>query len=137
MPANFYSKGVDGLYTWFFKWPLGDSERSALTEMGDPELVMEGNMRFVKRRRRADGTALGYVADLPFEIPEANPAKRYSIPFNIADDIAGDSDRIQRVQLRLRVQNLVSADRLTIHLNGEALENEICLRSIGRLDGFL
>lgn len=132
--ANFYSKGVDGLYTWFFKWPLGDSERSALTEMGDPDLVKEGNKRYVKRRRRADVTALGYDADLPIEIPEANPAKRYSIPFNIADDIAGDSDRIQRVQLRLRVQNLVSADRLTIHLNGESLENEICLRSFGRLN---
>ena len=25
--ANYWTRGADGLYTWFLKWPLGDTER--------------------------------------------------------------------------------------------------------------
>ena len=33
--ANFWDRGVDGLYTWFMRWPLGDAQRRTLTELGD------------------------------------------------------------------------------------------------------
>ena len=129
--ANFYAKGVDGVYTWFMKWPLGDLERSALTNIGDPDLVKEGNKRYIQRRRSSNGVDMGYDAALPIEIEEANPAKRYSLPFMIADDVEGSAHRIRQIHLMLHVRKLVSADRLSVWLNGQSLERETCLRSIG------
>jgi hypothetical protein len=124
--ANFWSRGVDGLYTWFLRWPLRTVERGILTELGDPDLVKEGNKHYVLRRRDKVAAELGYNAILPLEIPSADPSKRYKIPFYLADDFQGASDRIRDVQLRIDVENLVKADKLTILLNGQSLANETC-----------
>ena len=83
------------------------------------------------RSRSKQATELGYDAMLPLEIPSADPAKRYPIRFYIADDIQGSSGRIRQVRLKLTVNNLVSADRLTILLNGQSLDRETCLREFG------
>jgi len=122
--ANFWSRGVDGLYTWFLRWPLGAVERGILTELGDPDLVKEGNKHYVLRRRHEVAAELGYNAILPLEIPSADPSKRYEIPFYLADDFQGASDRIRDVQLRIDIVNLVKTDKLTILLNGQSLANE-------------
>ena len=35
--ANYWDRGVDGLYAWFMRWPLGDPQRRALAQQ---ELVI-------------------------------------------------------------------------------------------------
>ncbi len=133
--ANHWSRGVDGLYTQFMRWPLGDAQRRTLTELGDWELIKEGNKHYVLRRRSKIADEMGYYAALPIEIPSADAKQRYSIPFFIADDIEGSSDRIRQIQLKLNIYNLVSADRLTLRLNGNSLEQETCLRDFGEQFG--
>jgi hypothetical protein len=127
--ANFLDKGVDGLYAWFLGWPLGDSERRTLTELGDHDLIKEGTKHYHLRRQDDIAEELGYAAGIPLEIPSADPGARHAIPFYVADDIEGASGRIRQVQLRINIGNLVSADRLTISLNGKSLAGETCLRS--------
>ena len=131
--ANYWAKGVDGLYMWFMRWPPGDEERAAFSEMGDPDLIKESSKRYSLRRRlEEDGRDTGYGASLPLELPKADPSSRHSIPFNIADDVEGAADRIREVQLRIRVMNLVTSDRLTVLLNGKSLAGETCLRAFGQ-----
>ena len=129
--ANFYAKGVDGVYTWFMKWPLQDAERRTLAEIGDPDLIKEGDKLYIKRRRSGNAVDMGYDAALPIEIETADPSKTYKLPFMIADDVQESSDRVRRVTLMLHVRNLVSADRFSVRLNGQSLEHETCRRSFG------
>ena len=126
--ANHWARGVDGIYAWFMRWPLGDSEHRILTELGDPDLIREESKRYVQRHRSEQAATLGYDATLPLEIPEAAPGKRYAIPFSVADDVAAKPKRIRQVTLQLVINNLVSADRLEVLLNGESLNRETCLR---------
>ena len=129
--ANYWSKGVDGLYTWFLRWPLADAGRRTLSEIGDPALVAEASKCYVQRRRSDAAVEMGYEAHLPLAIPAADPQVRHALPFYIADDIEGAGARIRQVQLRLRIRQTVSADRLTILLNGKSLEGELCRRRYG------
>ena len=126
--ANNWNRGVDGLYTWFMRWPLGDAERRTLTELGDRELIQEADKHYILRRRSQQASEMGYDAHLPIDIKSADPDKRYTVPFSISDNIERSKDRIRRVGLRIRIDNLVSGDRLTVRLNGESLANETCLR---------
>ena len=130
--ANFWDYGADGLYTWFLHWPLEDAERRTLAELGDPELIKERDKRYVLRRRGEAAAELGYDAAIPLEIPSADPSRRYAIPFYIADDIQGASDRVRRIRLWVSFANLASGDRLTVLLNGQSLADETCLRDFGR-----
>ena len=126
--ANHWARGVDGIYAWFMRWPLDDPQRRILAELGDPDLIREGSKRYIQRRRSERAVELGYDATLPIEISKAQPGKRYRIPFSIADDIEGSAGRVRRVTLQLQANNLVSADRLNVLLNGQSLEGETCLR---------
>ena len=128
--ANFWERGVDGLYTWFLPWPLGDAERRTLTELGDPELIKEGNKHYFLRRHSDATSGHDYDAFLPVEILAANPEVRYQIPFSIAD--APQNDRVQSVRLRIGVTNLVTADTFEVRLNGQSLTEEWCTRTIIR-----
>ena len=130
--ASYWERGVDGLYTWFMSWPLGDAERRILTEMGDTDLVREADKRYVVRRGSKDTIEAGYGASLPLRIASADPGKRYSIPFYIADDTDGASERIREVRLRIRATNIVSGDKLTVLLNGKSLAGETCIRDFSR-----
>ena len=81
---------------------------------------------------------MGYRAGLPLRMPAADAGKRYSIPFTISDDIEGGAERISQVVLKLYVHNLVTADRLTLLLNGQSLEQELCRRDYAnRIDPWL
>ena len=60
--ANYRDRGVDGLYTWFMKWPLGDAERRALTELGDGDLSLNSDKHYILHRRSAEAAELGYDA---------------------------------------------------------------------------
>ena len=129
--SNYLAKGADGVYAWFLDWPLGATERNMLTEMANPDLMVEADKQYRLSRRTEPAAGLGYDTTLPLEIPEAEPGRRYSIPVYIADDIEGKADRIKSVTLRMRVGNTVTADRLSVWLNGESLENEAVSRDPG------
>jgi hypothetical protein len=129
--ANHWDRGVDGLCPWFMRWPHGDTERRILSEIGDPDLLAEGDKHYVLRERAEQAVSLGYDADLPIDIPGADPNRRYPISLRIADDPAAAGERIRKVILTLTLDNVMSADKLTILLNGESLASESCYRSFG------
>ncbi len=126
--ASFWSRGVDGLYTWFLRWPHGDTERAFLSEMGDPDLIEEKDKTYFCLRRSGDADSPAYGGPLPITIPEADPDKRYEISFYVADDIA-ESDRVSSVVLSIKLMNLIMGDKLTLTLNGESIDQEPVARN--------
>ena len=129
--SNYLAKGADGVYAWFLDWPLGATERNMLTEMAHPDLMVEADKQYRLSRRTEPAAGLGYDTTLPLDIPQAEPGRRYAIPVFIADEIEGKADRIKRVTLRMRVGNTVTADRISVWLNGESLEAEAVSRETG------
>ena len=127
--ANYWDKGCDGMYAWFMRWPLGDPERRTLSELGDPDLVAEGDKHYVVNRRTNYTELVGFERPLPQEILGADPDKQYAVPFYIADDPS--QGRVTKVVLRIHFSGLVSEDRLTLKLNGQTLSGETCYRSRG------
>ncbi len=125
--ANFRELDVDGLYTWFLPWPLGESGRSLLAQLGDSSLVHEADKHYFLRRRCDAASEFDYGASLPLEIPSPDPEKFRQIPFSIADD--PENDRIRSIRLRIGINNLVSADRLEIRLNDTRLDTGSCRRA--------
>ena len=131
--ANYWDYGVDGLYTWFLAWPFGDLEHRILTEMGDPDLIMDGNKQYKIARRTDRAADLGYSAALPVHIPRPHADVKYAVPFYIADDVQS-SDTALPVRIRMLVDNLLSGDRLSIDLNGQSLTGELWTRRYPGLD---
>ena len=131
--SNYFDRGVDGLYTWFLKWPLGDTERRILTEIGDPELVQEGVKHYFVRRRDTASAAAGYESPLPCEIPYTALGKPHTIPFYVSDDPEDRSHRLRQILLKINIDNVVSGDVIAYALNGESLSTEKCIRSFGGL----
>ena len=129
--SNFLTKGVDGLYTWFLDWPLGSAERAMLTEIADPSLMIEADKQYRLPRREQRSAEFGYGATLPIDIPKADTKDRRKIPIQISDDPVGNSNRIQKITLRIRIRNTVSADRYSILLNGQSLSEEPTRRTSG------
>ena len=132
--ANFWEAGVDGQYTWFMPWPLGDVERRILTDIGDPDLAAEGNKHYFLRQRPENPDSFVYAAELPLEIPGADPKATYDISFTIAD--GPDNERISRMVLRINVTNLVTPDRFEVDLDGESLDSEPCRRTPREYDAY-
>ena len=130
--ANFYSKGVDGIYTWFLRWPLGSPQRQTLTEIGDQDLIKMADKNYILRHRDKASEKRGYDANIPVNIPDADPTKKYSIPFYVSDEFDEKAQYIKQVKLRLNIANLLSNDKLTIELNGNSLTNEPLIRNYGR-----
>ena len=134
--ANYWERGADGMYTWGMPWPLGDTERRILTELGDPDLAKEGDKHYVVSSG-ADpfggshpSEEVGYkTPPLPLEIASDDTGTRHQVPFYIADDIQGASDGIRQIKLRISIRDLVAADAITLLLNGRSLDGETCLRS--------
>ena len=125
--ANFWERGADGFFAWFLRWPFGDAERRILSELGDPDLVKQGNKHYCLARDVKDQEHMHYKTSLPVEIQADDTDTRHPIPFHLADDTSA-VDRIRQIQLKLRIYDLVSADRLGIFLNGHSLEDQTCLR---------
>lgn len=125
--ANFWGAGVDGLYTWSLRWPLGDVERGILTEMSDPDATKEGDKHYFLRRCHDLIADHDYGAFLPLQIPSTETGRRYEIPFVIADDT--HDHHACSVHLKIGVNNLVSADALDVLLNGCSLSGETLRRT--------
>ena len=124
--ATLLDRGCDGLYTWFMRWPLEDRERSALSELGDRDLLREKDKHYMLARAVEDENQ--YPVALPVEIA-ADDRQRHEIPFYLADDTQGG--RVSQVLLRIKIVDLVADDRLEIALNGRSLQEEICRREYG------
>ena len=131
--ANYWARGADGLIIapWF-RWPFEEAQKAILSEIGDPEVMIEKNKHYFVSPRLTDAATLGYSHPLPLELKRADPNVKGEIPFFIADDCS--SDRIDRVRLRLRVRNLASADPLKVELNGVSLEDEWLRRTSHRYE---
>ena len=127
--ASYWDRDADGMYTWFLAWPLGDPERRILTELGDPDLARQGDKRYVVRRSSEYSDLHGIESPLPLEIQADDVGASHAIPFYISDDPEADADRIANIALRVNVKDLVFADRLSFHLNGQPLSNENIARS--------
>ena len=126
--ANYWEKGVDGLYTWMMDWPLGDAERNILTMIGSPELV-RGQDKLYAVARKYDGAALvDYRHHIPHDLSPPLPTAAHEIPFTIADDIAGADSRVSETTLRIYLSNVVAGDRFNVALNGRSLAGETCRR---------
>ena len=131
--ANFMARGADGLIVapWFY-WPLRDQEKSILTDLGSLQDVREKDKHYVVPRRQDDVAALGYDHPLPLPLPGADPKTSHHIPLFVADDPM--SARIGRVRLLIRVDNLVTDDRLEVTLNGVSLSDELMRRTSHRYE---
>ena len=126
--ANYWEKGVDGLYTWMMDWPLGDAERNILTMIGAPQLVRERDKRYALARKYDGAARVDYRHHIPHELSPPLPTAAHQIPFTIADDIAAADSRVSGTTLRIYLTNVVSADRFNIALNGHSLAGETCRR---------
>jgi hypothetical protein len=126
--ASNWEMGADGMYAWFLLWPLGDAQRRILTELGDPDLVKEGDKHYVVARSSRSSDELGLETPLPIEMPSSDTGTRHRVPFQIADDVEGAAWRIRQVRLNVNIKDLVSADHINMYLNGRSLADETCLR---------
>ena len=125
--ANFWERGADGFYAWFLRWPFDDAQRRILTELGDAELIKEGDKHYCLARNVKEAEALHYRTNLPVQIEADDTGTHHPIPFYLADDTSA-VERIRQIRLKLKIYDLVSADRLEIYLNGSSLEDQTCLR---------
>ncbi len=121
--ASYWSRGVDGLYSWFMRWPHGETERTFFSEMGDPDLIEEKNKTYFVLRRSQELDSPSYGAPLPVDIPKAAPDASYEISLYIADDVA-NNDRVSSATLSVKIMNLIMGDALTILLNGQSILGE-------------
>ena len=137
--SNFYDKGVDGLCTWFMKWPLGDKERSTLSKIGDKELLKHSNKHYVVRRNEDGGdpdqnknglsaSNLGYTSPLPLEIKYDDLGLSKELEFYLSDDFESSTEVLNQITLKLQIRDLVSEDELIIKLNGKSLDDQPCVR---------
>jgi hypothetical protein len=128
---NMWDRGADGLYTFFGDWPHGDAVRRYLTDIGDPDLMVEKTKRYFLAERKTEATDMEYDQAVPVEIPQADPDTQYDIPFYVSDDIEGKPDRIKSVALRMKVDNLMTHDTLSVSVNGTSLADEPMTRDYG------
>ena len=125
--ATYWDQNADGMYTWFLDWPLGDDERVVLNELGDRDLVREGDKHYIVARRSDSYDRMGMPAQLPIEIAADDRGTKHGVSFYVADDFDGEADRSAR--LRINITDAVAADEISFWLNGQPLDDETCIRS--------
>ncbi len=128
---NMWDRGADGLYTYFADWPHGDGVRRYLTDIGDPDLMVEKTKHYFLAERKDEATAMEYDQPVPVAIPCADPDKKYDVPFYVSDDIEGKAERIKSVTLRMKVDNLMTHDTFSVRINGKSLADEAMSRDYG------
>ena len=126
--SNFWNMNVDGIYTYFLKWPLGNQEREILTELSDPDLILEKDKHYIIDRATEVSQEVGYETKLPIEIPRIHNPVTKTIEFNLSDDFENRIHRISSITLKIHIGELVTDDELQILLNGFSLESEHCKR---------
>lgn len=131
--ANLWTAGCDGLMTWFARWPHGDVERAWLGQIGDPDLLTESSKVYRVLAEPLDDPArlqglpqdgIVGVAGYPLQLPRqltcgGAPA---TVELMLSDDVSGAAGvRLLSVRLDVVVSNLMTADDLSVILNGHSL----------------
>ena len=127
--SNYWYKTVDGMYTWFLSWPLGNAEHRILSELGNPTLSEKGDKHYIVRRSNQYMEIHNIDCSLPLNIPSDSISDPHSIPFYISDNIIKESEKISSIELNINIKDLVSKDRLSFSLNGKSLSNEEVIRT--------
>ena len=83
---------------------------------------MPSLVSMTERRWSTIGTIFRTISPRPFR------RLRTTIPFTIADDIAGADSRVSETTLRIYLSNVVAGDRFNVALNGRSLAGETCRR---------
>ena len=117
--AAYWGKGADAIYLPWFNWPIGPEERQVLSEINDPDLLMEKPKHYVVRRHDEITAAHGYTAQLPLPLTTGLDAPGQLVQLFVAEDPDGAEAR-----LRLQLTGSVSHDIMTVSLNGKALPQE-------------
>ena len=79
--SNYWDMNVDGIYTYFLKWPLGNQEREILTELSDPDLILEKDKHYILDRATETSDSVGYETKLPIKIPRIHKPITKSLTF--------------------------------------------------------
>ena len=115
--AVHWSRGADGIYLPWFKWPHGPEERDILGEIGDPKLLERGSKHYVVRREHSVSAGQGYEAQLPAQIEVGDDAHPTTICFSVADDFETQTQST----LRLVLYDHTIHDDLHVTLNDDEL----------------
>ena len=127
--AAYWSKGADGIYLPWFRWPQSPDERRLLSELADPDLLKEKSKHYVVRRHDEKASWLDYPAQLPVTLTLGLDPPGQTVKLFIANDVGrGDST------LRIRLANHTSNDSITVSLNGVALDSTTSRTSSHRFD---
>jgi hypothetical protein len=123
--SNWWHQGADGVQTFNFN-PGPAFQQQALFEIGDPEVMLYKDKLFVLQRRYGEGTGLHFgdfyqgcnsQAPLPAILP-ADGMPAYFLLY-IADDLAGNSQRIKNVELRIWLCGPTAEDeKILAKING-------------------
>ena len=116
--ASYWDQDVDGMYTWFLRWPHGPAEHRILADMAGPEVVAAADKHYCFGRQTDATERIGFATELPATLPAAGGSAEFR--FRVADDTQEKEDR--QVLLKLYVAGLIAADRLALSLNGNPLD---------------
>jgi hypothetical protein len=125
--ASYWDRGADGIYMLFLKWPHGEAERTALTQVQDPDLLKRKPKHYVHRRHRDESAKLGYESTLLAHIEEGGS---HSLKIYVADDVSNIE-----ATLRLRMIWSTTLDEVTVSVNGVAISLESAVRN--ELDAYV
>ena len=126
--ANAWLAGARGIMTFnlFPRHPESRATRMARRvwkEIGDPDTLAFANKLYVVENLESlqQGFMMGSVpveGRLPVQVAPGSAAQRL-LP--VADDLAGAGDRLQSLELRLKLAGPRKRDTVTVRLNGEQL----------------
>ena len=127
-----YLRGQDKIYT------LSEYDSAAGEAINAMNFVSE-TMNFAFEMMDFAGEAMQqaglprYAWQLPLAIPTADPTAVHTLGITVADDLSdpGIARRVQRVVLKLTVDNLCSEDLFGLSLNGASLHEEATIRDYG------
>ena len=114
--SNLSRQGVDGFYSWFLKWPLGDEQKTILNELKDTETLKYLNKTYCLAKRVKGAADLGYDTSIPIEIPSSSGDGE--IKFNFAEEVEDLQGHKIETILSLRVKGIVNDDELNVSVNG-------------------
>ena len=137
--ANWWQEGVDGILTFNFAnvtpeacaavgFPVGPpSHQQAYHEIGEPETIRFKNKIFVVQRRFGAGWEERWdfyhnnnmQAPLPAVL--SSGAMPTILTVNVADDLIGNSERLNNIHLRLLLSGAAAGDVIEAKLNGVLL----------------
>ncbi len=123
---NFWDQGADGIY--LFNWySRKDRRHESLGEIGDPGLLRRRDKVYPVHSQEGDLWAGTHPpAQLPLSLSLAPPEGGVEIQLRIGDDVTADvaAGRLRSARLRMRFEEIHSADRVEVLLNGVALAPE-------------